>query len=246
MRLLLAGAALCAGLNGAQLAFRPGPAKPRAAPKLSAESALQTAALMSLGMRRLAADLELIRLFVYYGTPEAGHEDHEHQEHQGEAPFDPAHPERSWGGGRFPEVGPRARRIIEIDPTFSYAVLYAAGALAFNLNRAQEALDLLQEALDREPKNTQYRVYLAAIGVSRTGDPRRAAELLEPALADPDCPTMVKSTAAFMHRRLGNKRRAAEIYLDILEHSKDPGYRDIARRGLAALGLSPHGTEGRP
>lgn len=221
MRELLLGAALCAGVNAGTSSLRP-PMR-AAAPKLEAESAVQTTGLMSLGMRRLAADLELIRLLVYYGTPEPG---------QSESAFEN-------GGGHFPEVGPRARRILDLDPSFSYAAFYAAGALAFNLERPDEALDLLETAGKNDPANAQYALYVAAVGLARKGDARRAVEALEPMLASPDCPTMLKSMAALMHRRLGHKKRAAEIYLDILGTSRDSGYRDIARRGLESMGFHP-------
>lgn len=222
MRELLLGAVLCAGVNAG---FRRAlPPREAAVPRLEAETAVRTAGLLSLGMRRLAADLELIRLLVYYGTPEPG---------QSESDFEN-------GRGHFPEVGPRARRILDLDPSFSYAAFYAAGALAFNLERPDEAIDLLETARKRDPGNTQYALYIGAAGLARKGaDPARAVAALDPMLSSPDCPTMLKSMAALMHRRLGHKKRAAEIYLDILETSRDKGYRDIARRGLESMGFHP-------
>lgn len=219
---LLAALALCAALN----ALAPRPVLAPELPVLSADGAVQSAGLLSMGMRRLAADVELVRLLVYYGTreEEQGHEGHDHG--WGEA---------GYGGGAYPELGPRARRILALDPGFAYAVQYAAGALAFNLGRPDEALDLLALAVERDPKNLVLRSYAAAIGMSKTGDAKRALTLLEPALADPDCPTMIKSMAAFMHRRLGHKREAARLYLDILETSRDWGYRSTAERHLREL-----------
>ena len=46
---------------------------------------------------------------------------------------------------------------MSLDPTFSYAAQYAAGALAFNLGRSEEALALLRSALKNDPENKDPR-----------------------------------------------------------------------------------------
>jgi tetratricopeptide (TPR) repeat protein len=186
-------------------------------------------------MRRLAADLGLIRLLVYYGSPESEGDKHEEHGHAGET-FDPKHPENFWGGGKYPGLGPRARRILDIDPSLSYATLYAAGALAFNLNRPQEALDVLSYGLRRDPSNLQYHAYVAAIGFHRHGDTGSVMRILEPLLKSPDCPTMIKSMMAFLYRRTGRREKAIRLYREILETSRDPGYRRTAEKRLKALG----------
>lgn len=229
---MLAGAfalalAVCAGLNS--LALRASaPARVAASGiALEPETAVQSAALLGLGMRRLAADLEFVRLLVYYGTTETGDEE----------------AELATGGGHYPEVGPRGRRIAELDPTFSYAVQYAAGALAFNLHRPDQALELLRYALSQDPDNLQYRQYIGAVGFSKEGDIRKVVELLEPMLGRADCPAMIKSMVAFMYQRLGRTRDAIKLYLDIAENSKDPGYRAIARTQLEKLAAEAPGRK---
>lgn len=240
MRWLAVGVALSAALNGGLrwLAPRAGVGREL---KLEAETAVSTAALLSFGMRRLAADLGLMRLVVYYGSPEsepaAGHEPGDGHDHGGG--FDPVHPERFWGGGDYPEIGPRARRILDVDPTLDYAALFASGALAFNLNRPDEALDVLRFALARDPDNLQYRAYAGAIGFHRKGDAAQVIALLEPTLSDPSTPTMIKSMLAFLYRRSGHKRKAVQLYLHILETSRDEGYRGQARRALEELSHKP-------
>lgn len=234
MRELALGLAVAAGLNAAL----PPSAARRPLPPVTEETAVETAGLLSLGMRRMAADLGLIRMLVYYGSPEkeeAGHEGHGHPPGT-HGTFDPARPELSWGGGRYPEMLPRARRLNALDPLYSYPVLYAAGALAFNLNRPQEALDLLSEALRKDPDSLQYRAYVGAIGFHRSGDTARVLSLLEPTLADPDCPTMIKMMVALMYRQKGRRADAVRVYRDVLATSRDAGYRAQARRALRSLG----------
>ena len=233
LRSLMAGLALAVALNAGFGRVKTSP--PRAfAMVLSPETAVESVGLLSVGMRRLAADLELIRLLLYYGyeDPAEGRQKHEHQAFD----FDSEHPELSWGGGSYREFGPRARRILALDPSFSYVALYAAGAIAFNLNRPEEALGLLEEALKADPGNNEYRAYVAAIGFHRKADARRVLSVLEPTLSQPDCPTMIKSMMAFLYKRSGRRFEAIRLYRDIVATSRDAGYRGIARRMLADLG----------
>jgi len=223
MRELAAGLALCAALNAGFFAAWTPP--PRPIPlKLDPETAIESAGLLSLGMRRVAADAGMIRLLIYYGTVETGSDE--------EAAVQ--------GGGSYPEIGARARRILALDPTFSYASLWAAGALAFNLKRPDEALALLDDALKADPGNWKYRAYVAAIGFKKKGDSGRVLALLEPTLSQPDCPTMIKSMVAFLYERAGRRDDAIRVYREILATSRDEGYRHNARRKLEELGVSPH------
>ena len=235
MRELLAAAALTIALNAAFRSAVPPPSSAPAALELTPESAVESASFLSLGMRRGAADAALIRMLVYYGTPEADEDDEAPGHVHGAGDRD--HPERSWGGGHYPELLPRARRILALDPGFSYAALWASGALAFNLGRVDEATALLELALRAQPGNWQYRAYLAAIGFQKRGDPNRVLALLEPTLAQPDCPTMIKSMVAFLLKRQGQRARAIAVYRDILRTSRDAGYRGTARRMLGELGV---------
>ena len=231
-RAVLAAALLVAGLNALSCRLRPAgwPLQLTLAP----ETAMETASLVSLGMRRLAADLGLVRLLIYYGTAESlgGHgEEHADGDEASHGP----HPDLAWGGGAYPELGPRARRILDADPSFDYAALYASGALAFNLDRPAEALRLLDYALSRDPRNRQYLAYAAAVGVHRKGDPAGVVRLLEPVLGTPDCPIMIKHMVAYLYMKSGQRRKAAALYRVIRDTTQDPGYRGLAEAALARL-----------
>lgn len=235
MRPLAAALAACCALNVGAGALRAKAGPDPLGVRLRADSAVEDAALLGLGMRRLAADLGLIRLLIYYGTPEdAGVV----QEEAGSHPFTGMERvEASWGGGGYPELGPRAERVLDIDPSFSYVAIYAAGALAFNLNRPDEALGVLDYGLKRDPGNLTYRSYIGAIGFHRRGDRAQVIRMLEPALAEPDCPTMIKSMVAFLYLREHRRAEAIRLYTEIVETSRDPGYRSTAARMLATLGV---------
>ncbi|MBI5629371.1 MAG: hypothetical protein HY921_00635 [Elusimicrobia bacterium] len=228
--------AASAALNLAALRLGPSASRDPLGVRLSADNAVESASLMSFGMRRLAADLGLIRLLVYYGTPEPdSREAHEGEPGHHHEPFDSDHPERSWGGGFYPELGPRARRLLDIDPKFSYPALFSAGALAFNLNRPQEALGLLEYGLKRDPGNFQFHAYIAAIGFHKRGDIAQSVRLLEPVLGQPDCPTMIKSMVAFLYKKSGQREKAIRLYREIIETTRDVGYRETAERMLKEI-----------
>lgn len=208
---------------------------------------------LALGARRLFADVWFIRLMQYYGSSELSHDDGDGDEDPrfewlkpGERGHHHDHAELN-GGGRYPEFLALARHVLEIDPGFAAAALYGAGSLAFNLNRPEEAVELLEYALKYSPREWRYLNVLAAIGYSRQGgDPAAVAASLAPLLKDPDCPAMLKQQAAFLNKKLGNYPAAAAIYADIAATSRDPFYVRNAERQLEALAKTPlSGAPGR-
>ena len=205
------------------------------------DSVLSDAGVLSLGIRRLAADVWFIRLIQYYGTcqcpdgenqpsPEAedgapGHHCHHHHDHG----------DHDAGTGKYPDIFPRSRHILDLDPYFTHAGLYSAGVLAFNLGRSDEAIELINQAKRYQPREWKYDAYLAAIGYRLAGNPEKVADMLAPVVRDPECPTMIKQLVAFLNKRLKRYRAAAEIYEDIARTARNPHYIRNSRRELAQL-----------
>jgi len=189
-------------------------------------SAGEDSLALSLGLRRLAADVWFIRLMQYYGSPEVERVRDEEGHIELEADF---------GGGKYPEFLPLARHILALDPYFTNAGLYAAGSLAFNLYRPEEAVGFLNGALVYHPKEWKYVTMLAAIGYSKAKDPGKVAEIIAPLLLEPDCPVMIRQLAAFLNKKAGNYRAAYMIYKTILETTKDRFYIENATKELAKL-----------
>lgn len=185
---------------------------------LSSESAVESATLFALGMRRAAADLGLVRLMIYYGTSRGEH--------------DHGQPGHVHSVGDHRELAPRALAVLDADPAFTYAALFAAGALAFNLQRPEEALEVLEYALARDPKNWKLRSYVAAVGFHKKGDRKAVIAALEPVLAYPDCPAMVKNLMAVLYKREGRLPQARALYMELLGH---PDYAAVARQQLEKL-----------
>lgn len=209
------------------------------------DSVMRDAGYLSLGLRRLGADISFVELLQYYGTPEletmrisakgkhVTKEDIEMSEYSlyGIAPKVYSAIE----GGNYPQILSRARYILSLDPYFKYAAVFSAGVLAFNLNRGMEAIELLEFAKKYSPYYKDYDLYIAAIGYSKAKNPEKAAQILDEAIKNPQTPAIVKNVTAFLHKKLGNYRRAYEIYLDIYQNSKDPKYVDRAEKQLTEM-----------
>lgn len=198
-------------------------------------SAAEDAAAVSLGVRRLFADVWFIRLMQYYGTRESVHdarieEHHAHQHADGSVCSHGA----GWEKGNYPEFVPLALHVMELDPYFHSAVLYAAGSLAYNLDKPGEARELLELAIKRAPREWRYHSLLAAV-VYNDEDPGEIVKLLLPVVRQPDCPTMLKNQTAILSMRAGDRATAAEIYRDIAENAPEAEYVERARRELAEL-----------
>ena len=226
---LSAIACLCAAQTLAQGKRLPYPDTTAAESRYSV--GMRDVGFLSLGARRLGADAAFIELLQYYGR-------HENENEDPNAGFYVygLKPPPNWKmeGGVYPELLARAKRVLWLDPYFRFAVFYTASALAFNLNRPQEALEVLNEGRKWLPKEWKYEVLTAAIAYSKAGDPARQAAELDRVISDPDAPDLLRQLAAFLNKKAGNLRRAYEIY-GMLLHSSDEGYAANARTQRMAL-----------
>lgn len=226
--------AAAAGMSGAL--WRP--LRPPFQRPVLEDYAMTDAGFTLLGMRRLGADLAFIQMLQYYAREDEGEEHrpgerakHFHMGGEGEADL---HPDVRLTF--FPALREHILRVGALDPYFHYAFLFGAGALAFNLNRPDEALDVLRAGARADPAFWRYRLYAGAIAYRRSAEPEKAVALLEEAALDPDCPTLLLNILANIHLKQGNVRRAAEIYAHIARTSRDEGYVQLARRKLQELG----------
>lgn len=245
----IAAAFLCLTLANAVAPKTPAGFPPLGKPVIE-EFAAQDVAFALTGSRRLGADLAFIQLLQYYGDPNfaklrslekraaaapPAHSDddgHHHIGAENDAPSDKPLPD-------FPFLREFALRVGAVDPYFTYSFLFAGGALGFNLRRAEDALDVLADGSAKNPTFWRFRQYAAAIGYRQKNAEEKAIPLLEDALKDPEAPSMLKNILAGIYRKRGNNRRAAELYLELLEGSRDREYVTQAKRNLQEMGLLP-------
>lgn len=216
------------------------------------------------GVRRLGADIAWIQLLQYYGTPEKPlDKETEYRLSwdmtkylagmpvQKEVCFkegchDEHHYHSQLEGGVYPDFLSYCYRIVRLDPFFDHAYLYGAGALAWNLNRPQEALELLQngmQALEKYGTGAggdihqpfwQLSLYASAIIYRQSGDFEKMQSLLEVAVRQSDCPNMVKAILGNIYQKEGRTMDSLALWLAIYD-SGDPSYRDRAGHKIEEL-----------
>jgi len=169
------------------------------------------------GMRRLGADMAWISVLQYYGAAEA-------EEKEG----------TEFGSGNYPSLKKLTLRTVRLDPSLHYATLYGAGALAFNLNRPEEAIEILQEGISRHPQYWKFQLYLGAILYKQKGKFDSMIHLLEDAIKYPDCPTLIKSILANIYKENGNTLRSLQIWIEVYE-GKDESYREKSSQQIEEL-----------
>lgn len=225
--------------------------------------AVQDTAMVLNGARRFGADLALIQMMQYYGSTEYSdpatpypipkkeffHSEEDHEEKGREHGHGHSHGHLHLGNeGQaeatgtpslgFPLLADFALRAGTLDPRFHFVYMFVSGALAFNLNRGDDAVRVLEQAIRSDPTFPRYRMYLGAIAYRKNQEVDKVIVLLEEAIKDPDCPSMIKNILAHIYIKNKNYTRAAQIYIDLLA-SRDPSYATHAEDQLIKLGVVP-------
>lgn len=216
------------------------------------------------GARRLAADIAWIQLLQYYGSPEKQLDQDtqfklswdmtrylfgiglEKEVCHKEGCHEAGHYHQSIEGGVYPDFLAHCYRVVGLDPFFSYAYLYGGGALAWNLDRPEEALALLRHGLDvmerYQPSITrdahqpywQFQLYISAIVYRKMGQESEMISLLETAVHQPGCPNMIRAILANIYQKQGNLSRALALWLAVYD-TGDPTYQARAAAKIDEL-----------
>lgn len=211
--------------------------------------AAQDMAMVLNGARRLGADLAFIQLMQYYGTSENANPNHPRGWHRKAAPLhhddDEGHVHLHLGSEgnadatnrpshSFPQLLEYTLRAGSLDPRFHFLFLFSSGALAFNLNRGDDAMVALEQGIRGDPSFWRYRLYQGAIAYRKNQEINKAIANLEEAILDPECPSMIKNILGNIYIKEGNLQRAKEIFFDLL-NSRDSFYTTIAEKQLRKL-----------
>jgi tetratricopeptide (TPR) repeat protein len=226
--------ALAVAALGAALAVGAKPALDRGArpfPPLSelpsTPYTFQDAALVSAGLRAAAADLAWIQLLQYTagGLPDM--------------------PDTH--GIVFERMKDMSLRVARLDPSFHRAYLYGAGVLGWfqNTQRPDEAVDILEEGVRRDPGQPQYSEYLAAFAFKKTGDTARLIPLLETIARDPKSPIEMKAILANMYKTQGDYARALALWDEMLGNDEEAREWPRARLQVADIKRLMKASPGR-
>lgn len=215
----VAALALAAGVSRAMEARRPWSFPPLAELEPT-PFAFRDSMLAACGLRAAAADLAWLQLLQYMA---------------GNLPEFADRPGRA-----HDRVLNLSRRIHRLDPSFHRGALYGASVLGWaeNVNRPEEAVTLLEEAIRRSPEEPMYKLYLAALAYKRAGDDARMIGLLEASFDDPRTPTTMRAILANLYAKRGENDKAAATWRRVLDNPVDAAEHGRARQKLAALRAS--------
>jgi tetratricopeptide (TPR) repeat protein len=198
----MAAAFLWTASSRHQLAYPPMTASLR-----NAQTELQDVASVALGMRRLGADLAWVQTLQYYGTPEEG---------QSESDFEN-------GIGTYPRFLELCKRTSGIDPYFTFVYYYGGGVLGWNLNRPDEAEELLKAGIAANPAEWRLPQYLAGLAYQKDHDLAKLTLFLESVTSDPQCPLMMKALLANLYKKQKAYGKAISMWQTIYQ-AGDPDY----------------------
>ena len=166
---------------------------------------------IAFGFRRLTADAAWIQTLVYYGSADAG-ADAETVEQ---------------GGGQYTQFLAYCQRVAGIDPYFTPIYYYGAGVLGWNLNRIDEAEELLKEGIKFQPKEWRFQKFLAALAYKDGHNIDELIEFLEGFVEDNDCPNMLRSILANIYKKQKRYLDAIKVWT-IVYQTQDPLYLERA------------------
>lgn len=178
---------------------------------------LQDAAMAAAGLRAAAADLAWIELLQYAAGGLT------------EVPDEP--------GREFEHVKPLTERVVRLDPSFHRAYLFGAGMLGWfqNLQRYDDAIDLLRQGLRDDPGQPLYAEYIAALAYQKRGDTSKALAVLEPLADDPRSPVIMKEILANLYKEKGEYAKALAVWEIILDDESQSREWPRARQQIAEI-----------
>jgi tetratricopeptide (TPR) repeat protein len=198
---------------------------------------------VTLGLRRLIADIAWIQLLQYYGSneketeepaggPAANHkcDAHGHCDYGDSASF---------GTGKYYDFLKLSQRIVRSDPYFFYPYLYSSASLAWNMDRPEQALALLKEGIDNpklhdQPQYWQLSLYSSAILFKMSNRVGDMVFILDQAVKQPGCPMILKWILANIYKKNKDYVKAINLFLEI-SNSDDSMYKDYAEKQILSI-----------
>lgn len=194
-----------------------------------------------MGLRRVAADIAWVQLMQYYARGEMSKKEQLEIEYRKIIAKDDDHDDdkTEYGGGHwhadryhpdfddttkgFPGLYEKTLRIIYLDPFFHYVYLYSAGALAWNLDRYDQAYDILRRGMENDPSYWRFSLYLGAIIYKEKGEFQKMVDSLEKVVNYPDSPNLIKSILANYYEKTKQYYKSLALWIRVYE-SDDESY----------------------
>jgi len=185
------------------------------------------------GLRKVVSDIAWIQLLQYYGSEpyeideeeSPKDEEHNHYEHMTKIQK-----------GKYKRLSDYFKRVVLLDPLHTLAYFYGIGALAWNVERPQEALELANIGLENlkfqknDPNSDYWEIvkYQQAIYYGLAGNYEDMVNKLKEIVESGKAPNIVKAILANLYKKYGNYKEALKIWEEIL-NSGDPEYIERAK-----------------
>ena len=173
--------------------------------------------LVSLGYEGMMADMLWLRTVTYYGAWAKG--DH--------------------GLDFFREL---THRVVDLDPWFIEGYKFGAFVLADDLERMDEAEELIVKGMERNPEDWELPLTYGLIEYTVRLDDEEAARWFRIAASKPDAPEMTHRLAAFVTSRAGDLQKAYALWDYVRQTTPNPDMRAKAEEYMEDLRAAIEGT----
>jgi pentatricopeptide repeat protein len=154
-------------------------------------SSLRAAALLS-GYKVLVGHVFWIRVIQYYG-------------------------DGSNGADNYAKLYDYCRLASDLNPQFLSVYTYGASALAYQQNRMNEGVELLQKGILANPTANSLKLMLAAMTYHNSQDYAKEIPFLEIQIAQGNAPTMLVNILANTYKKAGRIDDAIRLWRQILQ-----------------------------
>ncbi len=154
-------------------------------------SSLRAAALLS-GYKVLVGHVFWIRVIQYYG-------------------------DGSNGADHYAKLYDYCRLASDLNPEFLPVYTYGAAALAYQQNRMNEGVELLQKGILANPTANSLKLMLAAMTYHDSQDYAKEIPFLEIQIAEGNAPTMLVNILANIYTKAGRTEDAIRLWRQILQ-----------------------------
>ena len=200
------------------------------------------------GLRKVVSDIAWIQLLQYYGSEpwEIGEEEsiasedkNKHCYHQHHSCYEHITKVQK---EKYKRLLDYFKRVVILDPLYILAYFYGIGALAWNVERPEEALELAELGLknlefQKDDPNSEYWEivkYQQAIYYKLSGNYEYMINKLKDIVENGRAPNLVKAILANLYKKYGYYKEAVKIWEELL-NSGDPEYVERAKMQISLL-----------
>ena len=130
--------------------------------------------------------------------------------------------------------------VTELDPRFRDAYLLGSLILALEARRPEDALQLLDKGIRKNPDDWMLPFEAGFIAFDSLQDYRRAADYFQTSMERPDAHPAVRRFRAAMFDRMGDRRTSLDLWLEILATADSDYVRSVAQKHVHDLTIDYH------